>query len=90
MGLYAKNLVIVAPGMGLNAFYHTAVMGMGVAMAKRHWARFLVGIFFLLLSVFNIRTFVAQAIPKTLRYAIAVGIGLFITLIGLKNGWIYC
>src|SRR3954468_5873064 len=43
------------------------------------------GIIFLLLSLFNVRTFIVQAIPKPLRYAIAVGIGLFISLIGLVN-----
>lgn len=87
MGLYAKNPIIVAPGMGLNAFFtYTAVMGMGVAWQTALGAVFWSGIFFLLLSVFNIRTFIVQAIPKPLRYGISVGIGLFITLIGLKNG----
>ena len=87
MGLYAKNPIVVAPGMGLNAFFtYTAVMGMGVPWPTALGAVFWSGIFFLLLSVFNIRTYIVKAIPKPLRYAIAAGIGLFITLIGLVNG----
>jgi AGZA family xanthine/uracil permease-like MFS transporter len=87
MGLYARNPIVVAPGMGLNAFFtYTAVIGMKVPWQTALGAVFWSGIFFLLLSVFNIRTYIVRAIPKPLRYAIAVGIGLFITLIGLVNG----
>jgi len=87
MGLYAKNPIVVAPGMGLNAFFtYTAVLGMGVPWQTALGAVFWSGILFLLLSVFNIRTYIVKAIPKPLRYAIAAGIGLFITLIGLVNG----
>ena len=87
MGLYAKNPIVVAPGMGLNAFFtYTVVIGMGVPWPTALGAVFWSGILFLLLSVFNIRTYIVKAIPKPLRYAIAAGIGLFITLIGLVNG----
>ncbi|HZI53617.1 MAG TPA: NCS2 family permease, partial [Chitinophagaceae bacterium] len=87
MGLYAKNPIVVAPGMGLNAFFtYTAVLGMGVPWQTALGAVFWSGILFLLLSVFNIRTYIVKAIPKPLRYSIAAGIGLFITLIGLVNG----
>lgn len=87
MGLYAKNPIVVAPGMGLNAFFtYTAVIGMGVPWQTALGAVFWSGILFLLLSVFNIRSYIVKAIPKPLRYAIAAGIGLFITLIGLVNG----
>ena len=87
MGLYAKNPIVVAPGMGLNAFFtYTAVIGMGVPWQTALGAVFWSGILFLLLSVFNIRTYIVKAIPKPLRYAIAAGIGLFITLIGFVNG----
>ncbi|HEV8284351.1 MAG TPA: NCS2 family permease [Chitinophagaceae bacterium] len=86
MGVYARNPIIVAPGMGLNAFFtYTAVLGMGVSWQTALGAVFWSGIFFLLLSIFNIRTYIVKAIPKPLRYAIAAGIGLFITLIGLTN-----
>jgi len=58
---------------------------MGVAWQTALGAVFWSGIFFLILSVFNIRTYIVKAIPRPLRYAIAAGIGLFITLIGLEN-----
>lgn len=86
MGVYAKNPILVAPGMGLNAFFtFTAVLTLKVSWQVALGAVFWSGIVFLFLSVFNIRTYIVQAIPKTLRYAIAAGIGLFITLIGLAN-----
>src|SRR6478609_10907351 len=86
MGIYARNPIVVAPGMGLNAFFtYTAVMVMGITWQTALGAVFWSGIFFLLLSVFNIRTHIVKAIPRPLRYAIAAGIGLFITLIGLEN-----
>jgi AGZA family xanthine/uracil permease-like MFS transporter len=86
MGLYANNPILVAPGMGLNAFFtFTAVMtdklSWQVALGTVFWS----GIFFFLLSVFNLRSYIVKAIPKPLRYAIASGIGLFITLIGFAN-----
>ncbi|MCF0054893.1 NCS2 family permease [Dyadobacter sp. CY356] len=86
MGLYANNPILVAPGMGLNAFFtFTAVMtdklSWQVALGTVFWS----GVFFLLLSVFNLRSYIVKAIPKPLRYAIASGIGLFITLIGFAN-----
>ncbi len=86
MGLYARNPLLVAPGMGLNAFFtFSVVKGMGVAWQTALGAVFWAGIIFLLLSFFNIRTHIVRAIPKPLRYAISSGIGLFITLIGLTN-----
>jgi len=86
MGLYAKNPILVAPGMGLNAFFtFSAVLGMQVPWQTALGAVFWSGIIFLLLSAFNIRTYIVKAIPKTMRYAIAAGIGLFITLIGFIN-----
>ncbi|CAG5068166.1 Adenine permease AdeP [Dyadobacter sp. CECT 9623] len=86
MGLYANNPILVAPGMGLNAFFtFTAVftykLTWQVALGTVFWS----GIFFLLLSIFNVRSYIAKAIPKPLRYAIASGIGIFITLIGFSN-----
>ena len=81
MGLYAKNPIVVAPGMGLNAFFtYSIVLGMGVPWQTALGAVFWSGIIFVLLSVFNIRTQIVKAIPEQLRYAIAAGIGLFITL----------
>jgi adenine/guanine/hypoxanthine permease len=86
MGLYARNPILVAPGMGLNAFFtFTAVAAMKIPWTQALGAVFWSGVFFLLLTLLNIRVWILKAIPKPLRYAIAGGIGLFITLIGLTN-----
>lgn len=86
MGVYANNPIVVAPGMGLNAFFtFSAVLGMKVPWQIALGAVLWSGIIFLLLSAFNIRTYIVRAIPRPLRYAIAAGIGLFITLIGFAN-----
>jgi AGZA family xanthine/uracil permease-like MFS transporter len=76
----------VAPGMGLNAFFtFTLCLSMKVPWPTALGAIFWSGLFFLILSLFNLRTFILNAIPKPLRYAISCGIGLFISLIGLTN-----
>lgn len=86
MGLYARNPILVAPGMGLNAFFtFSVVKGMQVSWEVALGAVFWAGVIFLLLSVFNIRTHIVRAIPTQLRYGISVGIGLFIALIGFVN-----
>ncbi len=86
MGIYAKNPIVVAPGMGLNAYFtYSVVIGMEVPWETALGAVFWSGIVFLLLSVFNVRTYIVKAIPKQIRYGIAAGIGFFITLIGFVN-----
>lgn len=86
MGIYAKNPIVLAPGMGLNAFFaYSVVIGMGVSWEIALGAVFWSGIIFLLLSIFNIRTHIVKSIPKQIRYAIAAGIGIYITLIGFIN-----
>ncbi|GAB3314050.1 NCS2 family permease [Larkinella ripae] len=86
MGLYARNPMVVAPGMGLNAFFtFTAVKGMGIRPEVALGAVFWAGILFLVLSIFNVRSTLVKIIPKPLRYAVSAGIGLFITLIGFEN-----
>ncbi len=84
---FAANLpVALAPGMGLNAFFtYTVVMGMGYSWQVALTAVFLEGIVFILLSFFNVREAIVKAIPNSLKKAVAVGIGLFIALIGLAN-----
>ncbi len=90
MGVYANNPIVVAPGMGLNAFFtYTIVIGMDIKWEVALGAVFWSGVVFLLLSVFNIRVAIVKAIPKQIRYAVAAGIGLFITFIGFtKAGFI--
>ncbi|MGE5314777.1 MAG: NCS2 family permease [Acidobacteriota bacterium] len=86
MGLYAKNPILVAPGMGLNAFFtFSVVLGLGVPWQTALGSVFWAGVVFFLLSVFNIRTYIVKAIPRQIRYAVAAGIGLFIALIGFAN-----
>jgi AGZA family xanthine/uracil permease-like MFS transporter len=84
---FAANLpVALAPGMGLNAFFtYTVVFGMGYSWQLALTAVFIEGILFLILSFFNVREAIIKAIPDTLKKAVAVGIGLFIALIGFKN-----
>jgi adenine/guanine/hypoxanthine permease len=86
MGIYAKNPIVVAPGMGMNAFFtYTAVLGMGLTYQQALGAVFWAGILFLVLSIFNIREGIVKAIPKPIRHAVAAGIGLFICFIGFQN-----
>lgn len=86
MGIYANNPILVAPGMGLNAFFtFSVVIAMGVKWETALGAVFWSGIIFIILSVFNIRTYIVRSIPRQIRYAVAAGIGLFIALIGFVN-----
>lgn len=89
MGLVAKLPIAQAPGMGLNSFFaYTVVMTMGYSWEFALTGVFLAGILFLLLTIFNVRELIVNNIPKVLKEAIPVGIGLFITLIGLKSAGI--
>ena len=88
MGVYAKNPIVLAPGMGLNAFFTytvTAPWGMNVHPYIALGAVFWSGVIFILLSVFNIRTEIVKAIPTQLRYGVAIGIGLFLALLGFAD-----
>jgi len=86
MALSANLPLALAPGMGLNAFFaYTVVIGMGYTPAFALTAVFLEGVFFILLSFLNVRETIILSIPAHLKKAVAVGIGLFITLIGMKN-----
>ena len=89
MALYANLPIAQAPGMGLNAFFaYTIVLGMGYSWQFALTAVFLEGILFVILSLLNVRELIINSIPLNLKYAISVGIGLFIALIGLVNAGI--
>ena len=89
MAFCANLPVALAPGLGLNAFFtYTVVLGMGCTPAFALTAVLLEGVLFILLSLFGIREAIIKSIPLNLRKAVAVGIGLFITLIGLANAGI--
>jgi len=86
MGIYAKNPILIAPGMGINAFFaYSVVIGMGVKWEVALGTVFWSGIIFLILSILNIRTLILKSIPKQIRFGISAGIGLFITFIGFVN-----
>lgn len=89
MALYAKMPFALASGMGLNAFFaYTLVISMGYTWQQALAAVFFEGIIFIILTIFKVRQAIVDCIPLDLRYAISVGIGLFIAFIGLKNGGI--
>lgn len=78
-----------APGMGLNAFFtYTCCFAMGYTWQQSLTIVLISGILFLLVAVSPIRSKIIASIPACLKAAISVGIGLFITLIGLKNSGI--
>ena len=86
MGVYGKNPIVVAPGMGLNAYFtYTVVKGMQVSPEIALGTIFWSGIIFMLLSVTNVRVKIVESIPKQIRYAVSCGIGLFIAIIGFIN-----
>ena len=86
MGFYAKRPFFIAPYMGENAFIaYTVVKVLGYSWQTALGAIFIGGVLFVLLTVLKIRSWFVTAIPPSLKYAFAVGIGLFITLIGLVD-----
>jgi Permeases len=89
MAFFANLPVAQAPGMGLNSFFaFTVVIGMGYSWQFALTAVFIEGIVFLILTFFNVRELIVNKIPQALKDAIPVGIGLFITFIGLQNAGI--
>lgn len=86
MSLYAKKPFALAPGMGLNAFFvYTVCLGMGYSWQFALTAVFIEGLLFILLTLTNVRKLIVDSIPRNLRLAISVGIGLYIAFIGLKS-----
>ena len=88
MGLAANYPIALAPGMGENLFFLTAVVGMGISWQVALAAVFVSGVVFFLLTFLRIRELIIDAIPQSLKVAIAVGIGLFIAFLGLYSGGI--
>lgn len=89
MGVVAKYPIAIAPGLGVNAFFaYSVVLGMGVPWQTALAGVLVAAIIFLVLTLFKIRETIINAIPENLKAAIAAGIGLFITFIGLVNSGI--
>lgn len=84
--LYAKLPLAQAPGMGLNAFFaYTVVLGMGYTYQQALVIVFISGIFFIVITAVGFREAIIRSIPEAVKRAMTPGIGLFITIIGLKN-----
>lgn len=91
MGLYAGYPIALAPGMGENVFFVTVVMGLAALGVAHAWQValgmvFLAGVAFILLTLAGLREALIDAISPSMRSAIAVGIGLFIAFLGLRQG----
>ena len=88
MSLYAKYPFAQAPGMGLNAFFAFTIVGVGCANMSVSNGLFIIlisGVLFLVLTLVGVREKIVESIPKSVRQAIPVGIGLFIAFLGLQN-----
>ena len=86
MALIPNLPIAQAPGMGLNSFFaFSVVLGVGYSWQMALTAVFIEGIIFLVLTACNIREMIVNTIPKSIKDAIPVGIGLFIALIGMQN-----
>lgn len=89
MAFVANLPVALAPGLGLNAFFtYSVVLGMGCSWQLALTAVLLEGILFIILSLVGIREAIIKSIPNSIKKAVSVGIGLFITIIGLVNAGI--
>src|SRR5262245_45869275 len=86
MGLYANYPIALAPGMGLNAFFaFTVVLSYKYTWQQALAAVFCSGVLFLLISVFRIREYVINAVPRNMKLAISAGVGLFLGIIALEE-----
>ncbi len=83
MGLWANRPLAVAPYMGENAFIAFGLAVMGIGWEQRLGAVFISGLAFALITLFRIRSWLANSISTSLKHSFAVGIGLFLAFIGL-------
>jgi len=87
-GRAANYPIALAPGMGENFFFLTVVVGMGVSWEIALAAVCVSGIVFFILTFLRVRQLIIDAVPASLKHSIAVGIGLYIALLGLVNAGI--
>lgn len=86
MALLANYPIAVAPGMGLNAYFaYVVVLTMGYTWQMALGAVFISGILFFVITLLGIRNLIIEGIPRSIRLAVSVGIGLFLAIIALKN-----
>ncbi len=87
MAFLANYPVALAPGMGHNFYFtYAVVLGMGVPWTVALGAIAIAGTIFVLLAGVGLREKLIEVIPSSLKRGIAAGIGLLITLVGLKDG----
>ena len=86
MAFYANRPIAIAPYMGENAFIaFTVVLAMGASWQAGITAVFIGGVAFVIITFLGLRTWLAHAIPTSLKFSFVVGIGLFLTFIGLVD-----
>ncbi|MDP4006313.1 NCS2 family permease [Methylobacterium sp. NEAU K] len=86
MALYANYPIALAPGMGLNAYFaYVIVLGLGYTWEAALGAVFMSGLCFLIVTLTGLRAVIVDGIPRSMRIALTVGIGLFLAIIALKN-----
>jgi AGZA family xanthine/uracil permease-like MFS transporter len=86
MAFYANYPIALAPGMGLNAFFaFTVVLGYKYTWQQALAGVFCSGVLFFLISVFRLREYIINSIPKNLKLAISAGVGLFLGIIALEE-----
>lgn len=83
MGLLANRPIAVAPYMGENAFIAFGLAAYGITWQQRLGAVFVSGVIFLIITLIGVRTWLADAVSKSMKHSFAAGIGLFLTFIGL-------
>lgn len=89
MGFLANYPIAIAPGLGDNAFFtYSVVLAMGIPWQKAMAGVFVASVLFTVLSFMKVRELVINAIPQDLKYAMAAGIGIFISFVGLQGGGI--
>lgn len=89
MGFLANYPISIAPGLGDNAFFtYSVVLAMGIPWQQAMAGVFVASVIFTVVSIFKIREIIIDAIPQDLKYAMAAGIGIFISFVGLQGGGI--
>ncbi|WP_243385392.1 NCS2 family permease [Bacillus kexueae] len=87
MGFMSNTPIIVVPGMGVNAlFTFTICQSMGLTWQEGLAVVFVSGLLFILIAFTKLSSILTDAIPDSLKHAITVGIGIFLTFIGLQKG----
>lgn len=84
MALWANHPIAIAPGMGMNAYFVSVVMGQGVSYQAVFGAILFAGLIFLALTFTSFRERLIESIPTSLKFGITAGIGLFIAFLGLQ------